>query len=181
MLGLGFSSHSQNPQSYTDAALALRPAPAVCEKLCQVYLERVDPIVRVLHRPSLMDFLLHGKPYLDYHDTDPVLDVLRSAVFFLAIVSLPEERCQSMFDTDRTSFIATYRLACEVALDRAQLVTTGDVTVVQSFVLYLVGITAHSLTMLKPIYTDARSRSPSDLMIVAARLGPYFQSQSALQ
>lgn len=141
VLGLGFS-HSQNPQSYIDAALALRPALAVCNKLCQVYLNRVDPVVRIFHRPSLMDFLLDGKSYLDYQDTDPVLDVLRSAVFFVAIVSLTEEQCHSMFDADQTSLIATYRLACEVALDRAGLITTEDITVLQSLVLYLVCITA---------------------------------------
>lgn len=144
ILGLGFS-HSQNPQSYIDAALALRPALAVCKKLYQAYLHGVDPIVRLFHCPSLMDFLLDGKSYLDYHDSDPILDVLRSAVFFVAIVSLTEEQCHSMFDADRTSLIATYRLACEVALDRAGLITTEDITVLQSLVLYLVSITPASL------------------------------------
>ena len=144
MLALGFGSHFQSPQSYIDAALALRPAPAVCKKLCQVYLDRVDPIIRIFHRPSLMGFLLEGKSYLDYHDNNPVLDVLKSSVFVVAIVSLTEEQCQSLFDADRTSFIATHRLACEAALDRAGLITTEDITVLQSFVLYLVCITRDS-------------------------------------
>ena len=182
MLGLGFRSHSQNPQSYIDAALALRPAPAVCKKLCEAYLHRVDPIVRVLHRPSLIEFLLGGKPYLGYHDTSPVLDVLRSAVFFVAVVSLTEEQCHSIFESDRASFITTYRLACEVALDRAGLITTEDITVLQSFVLYLV---RGSVYILPPLcwlaYTDTFSRSLSALMTVAARLGLCFLLQSALQ
>ena len=88
-----------------------------------------------------MDFLLGGRSYLNYHDTDPILDVLRSAVFVVTIVSLTEEQCHSMFDADKTSLIATYRLACEVALDRAGLITTEDITVLQSFVLYIVCIT----------------------------------------
>ena len=91
-----------------------------------------------------MGFLLDGKPYLDYHDTDPVLDVLRSAVFVVAAVSLTESQCHSIFDADRTSFIATYRLACEVSLDRAGLITTEDITVLQSFVLYLVRISSRT-------------------------------------
>ena len=157
VLALGFSSHSQNPQSYIDAALALRPGPAVCKKLCQVYLDRVDPIIRVFHRPSLMDFLLEGKPYLDYHDNNPVLDVLRSSVFVVAVVSLTEEQCHSLFDADKTSFIATHRLACEVALDRAGLITTEDITVLQSFVLYLVCITAR---IGKSMLTHAQDRHP---------------------
>lgn len=159
MLGLGFSSHSQNPQSYIDAALTLRPVPAVCKKLCQAYLQRVDPIIRVFHRPSLMDFLLGGGSYLNYHDTDPILDVLRSAVFVVAIVSLTEEQCHFMFDADKKSLIATYRLACEVALDRAGLITTEDITVLQSFVLYIIAVRSHD-----------RSRTAWTLFPIAVRL-----------
>ncbi len=85
VLGLSLSGYSRNPPSYIDATLALRPSPTISKKLCQAYLERVDPIVRVLHRPSPTDFLLEGKSYFDYHDTDPILDVLRSAVFFIAM------------------------------------------------------------------------------------------------
>lgn len=107
-----------------------------------------------------MNFLLDGKSYLDYRDTDPVLDVLRSAVFMVAAVSLTEEKCLALFDTDRTSFIATYRLACEVALDRAGLITTEDITVLQSFVLYLVSITAciPSPWFGTPMLTQAKDR-----------------------
>ena len=148
VLGLGSSSHSKNPQSYLDSALALRHNNTVFKKLCQAYLDRVDPLVRVFHRPSLMDFLLDGKSYLGYRDTDPVLDVLMSAVFFVAVVSLTEERCHALFDANKTSLIATYRFACELALDRVGLITTEDITVLQSFVLYLVR-------------TDARIPAPS--------------------
>ena len=107
-----------------------------------------------------MDFLLHGKSYLDYHDTDPVLDVLRSAVFVIAVVSLTEEKCHFIFDTDRTSLIATHRLACEAALDRAGLITTEDITVLQSFVLYLVRITTRipSPSFGKVMLTHAQDR-----------------------
>ena len=159
ILGLGLS-HVHNLQSYVDAALALRPAPATCKKLCQAYLERVDPLVRVFHRPSLVAFLLDGKSYLHYHDTDPILDVLRSAVFFIAIVSLTEEQCRSTFDTDRASLIAIYRFACENALDRVGLITTEDISVVQSLVLYLVRIAAriHSLNLAQHVLTDAQVR-----------------------
>lgn len=86
----------------------------------------------------MIGFLLRGKTYLNYNDTDPVLDLLRAAVFFLTVVTLSDEQCISAFDTDKSSLIATHRLACELALDRVGLIATEDITVLQSFVLYLV-------------------------------------------
>jgi hypothetical protein len=35
-------------------------------QLCQIYLEQVDPIIKILHRPSVEKWLLHGEQYLDY-------------------------------------------------------------------------------------------------------------------
>ena len=137
ILGFGIGHH-QSHQTYIDATFALRPPFAVCQKLCQAYIDRVHPLVKVLHRPTLVAFLLHGKTYLHYRDTDPVLDLLRAAVFFLAVVTLTDEQCRSSFDTDKSSLTSTHRLACELALDRVGLISTEDITVLQSFVLYLV-------------------------------------------
>lgn len=136
LFGFGFGNHS--PQTYIDAALALRPSPAVSRKLCQAYMDRVHPLVKILHGPTLVSFLLDGRPYLDYRNTDPVLDLLRASVSFLAIATLSNEQCQSDYDTEKSSLLATYRFACELALDRAGLIYTKDITVLQSFLLYLV-------------------------------------------
>lgn len=137
VLGFGIG-HFQSQQTYLDAALALRPPHAVHQKLCQAYVDRVAPAVKVLHCPTLTGFLLYDKPYLGYHDTDPILDLLRAAVFFMAIVTLTDDQCRSEFNIDKPSLVDNHRLACEVALDRVGLITTEDVTVLQSFVLYLV-------------------------------------------
>ncbi|MCJ1319516.1 hypothetical protein MMC15_004852 [Xylographa vitiligo] len=152
-------SHVHNLQSYVEAALALRPAPAICKKLYQAYLKRVDPLVRGFHRPLLVAFLLDGQTYLHYHDTDPVLDLLRSAVLLIAIVSLTEEQCRSTFDADRVGLIAFYRFACENALDRVGLITTKEISVLQSLVLYLFAVRTYD-----------RSRTAWTLFSIAARL-----------
>lgn len=147
IFGLGHSH-----QTYVDAALASRPTPAVCKKLCQAYVDRVHPLVKILHRPSLVAFLLRGESYLDYRDTDPVLDLVRAAVFFLVVATLSNEQCRSSFDTEKASLLATYRLACEVALDRVGLMTTDDMTVLQSLVLYIVRSTKDFRIMADAIY-----------------------------
>ena len=136
MLGFGVGQH-QN-QTYTNAPLASRPPFAVCQKLCQAYIDRVHPPVKALHLPTLLPFLRHGGTYLDYDEMDPVLDLLRAAVFFLTVVTLSEEQCKSDFDMEKSTLVSNYRLACEMAMDRVGLVATEDITILQSFVLYLV-------------------------------------------
>lgn len=43
-----------------------RPATVSEQQLCHIYIEQVDPIIKILHRPSLEAFMLNGKPYLGY-------------------------------------------------------------------------------------------------------------------
>lgn len=108
------------------------------KKICNLYLQRVDPIVKILHRPSLMDHFLHDRPYLHYNDSDPVVDLLKAAVLFITSATASEEQCRDVFTTPKTSLVAIHRMACEVFIDRVGLIDTEDVTVLQAFVLYLV-------------------------------------------
>jgi hypothetical protein len=118
--------------------LALHPDPVTCEKLVRAYLNRVDPMVKVFHCPSLVRCLLHGEPYLDYSATDIVLDVIKAAVFLITIVSLDGNQCRSLFISERPDLLNKYRLACEISFERVGLINTEDIAVLQAFVLYLV-------------------------------------------
>jgi hypothetical protein len=137
VLGVG-SSYTGGLRSLVAGFLALRPTPAVCAQLCEVYLRQVDPIIKILHRPSLAEFMVDGKPYLRYAHGHLAVEALSSAVCYAAINSMTEEQCQSMFHASKSAVVSDYRVACEGALERAGLITTNDVTVLQAFVLYLV-------------------------------------------
>lgn len=83
--------------------------------------------------------MLDGEPYLGYDDGHFSVEALSSAVCYSALSSMTEEQCQSMFHASKSTVTGDYRVACERAVERAGLITTTDITVLQAFVLYLVG------------------------------------------
>ena len=137
MLGLGPSS-LRDPGAYLEATMATKHTPEICAKLWEVYANRVDPIVRVFHQPTLHEFVVMGKTYLKYQDGDPTLNLIRSSVFFVAIATLQDSQCRALFGLDKQALMDNYRNACELFLQQVDLIVTEDIAVLQSFMLYLV-------------------------------------------
>ena len=155
--------------------MASRPTPQICAKLWDIYVDRVDPITRIFHQPTMCEFIIHGKPYLKYRGNEPVLDLIRSSIFFIAVATLQDSQCRSSFGIDKQAAMDTYRNACEFALEQVELIVTEDITVLQSFMLYLVGTSFVQLTIFTNIIqlairTYDRSRKTWTLFSVAVRL-----------
>ncbi|KAG6005771.1 hypothetical protein E4U21_007722 [Claviceps maximensis] len=108
-------------------------------QLCKVYLRNVDPVIKILHRPSLSTWMLDGNGYLGYPEDHTSIQALESAVCYAAANTLSEVQCQAMFRTSKPTMVSTYRRKCEMAFERAGLLTTRCIVILQSFVLYLVG------------------------------------------
>ncbi|OAA65545.1 Transcription factor [Niveomyces insectorum RCEF 264] len=111
----------------------------LARRLCQVYLDQVDPITKILHRPSIAKLMLRGDDYLNYPDGHVSVEALRAAVMYAAACSMTDRQCGSLLSADKPRLVAGCRRACEGALERADLLTTRDITALQAFVLYLVG------------------------------------------
>ncbi|RFU28557.1 hypothetical protein B7463_g7777, partial [Scytalidium lignicola] len=132
-LCFGGSTGSTSPNlTNRDVSIALG-------RLCQVYLDQVDPVFKILHRPSLRKLLQHDSTYLGYPEGHASVIALGAAVCYVATCSLSETQCRDMFQTSKAALVTQYRRACETALDRADVLVTEDITVLQTFVLYLVG------------------------------------------
>ncbi|KAF2136060.1 uncharacterized protein K452DRAFT_280562, partial [Aplosporella prunicola CBS 121167] len=154
---LGFGGPSHRPSAPTVQAYR--------DKLCQVYLRQVDPIIKLLHRPSLTNWMLHGLPYLNYPPGHPSLEALGSAVCFSAASSMTENQCWTMFHTSRAGVVADCRRTCEAAIERSGLLATRDMTLLQAFVLYL----ASSISMVARRCED-RTRAVWTLLALAVRI-----------
>ncbi|KAI1387312.1 uncharacterized protein F4822DRAFT_406119 [Hypoxylon trugodes] len=107
-------------------------------QLCEVFLRQVDPVFKLLHRPSLSRFMLNGQRYLTYEPDHICSRCVRSVVCYSALASMTENQCQNMFGICKSAAIVEYRAACEAALEQSELLTTNDITVLQAFMLYLV-------------------------------------------
>jgi hypothetical protein len=106
--------------------------------LVEIFLHQVDPVLKILHRPSLCAYLLEGKPYLDYARGDPIPAALASAVFYMASSTLAEDQCLALLAETKEKVLTTYKNETKAALARVDFLVTNDVTVLQAFVLSLV-------------------------------------------
>jgi hypothetical protein len=110
------------------------------KKLCQVYLRQVDPVVKILHRPSLSEWLMQGKSYLGLPSDYTPADALKSAVCYSAASSMTEHQCRSVFNVSKSTLVDGHRKACEAGLERSNLLAAQDMTALQAFVLYMVSL-----------------------------------------
>lgn len=108
------------------------------EQLCEIFMGQVDPVFKILHGPSLREFLVDGKPYLDYEPGHSAPAALASAVYYAAICSLSNEQCAVLFGNSKKVVVANYQRDAEAALLNADVTTTNDLTVLLAYVLFLV-------------------------------------------
>lgn len=130
VLGLGYMTAHPSQVYIT--------SPALAAQLCHIYNRQVDPIIKIMHRPTLNAYLVDCKSFLDYDLRDPRPAALRAAVCYAAVASMTEEQCQATFSCPKLKVLPEFRDVCDVALNKAGLLTTKDMAVLQAFVLYLV-------------------------------------------
>lgn len=113
------------------------PTPIELETCWHIFLENVDPVVRILHKPTIRNLLdeaqqqgLEGLP-------KPSIALLL-AICFCAMVTLDPWRSRALFNTDGNEAMQHCKHAVEHAMAEAQLIQTHDIQVLQAFTLFLV-------------------------------------------
>ncbi|KAJ5899478.1 hypothetical protein N7495_004222 [Penicillium taxi] len=128
-------SHStdSSPQSHKGVYIS----PDIRRTLCEIYIRNVDPLFKVLHRPSLCAFLCEDKPYLDYEQGHQAPATLAVAVYYAAVGTVDDAQCHLIFGTDKKTISAELQKDTEAALIKSDFVTTEDLTVLQAYVISL--------------------------------------------
>jgi hypothetical protein len=135
---------SESPEGLSSSPQASRRLylqPQIRHRLCDIFFRNVDPLFKILHRPSLQAFIKDGKRYLDYEQDHQAPATLASAIYLCAVCTLDEMECQSMFNTSKKVIVAEFQQETESALAKADFVTTNDLTVLQAYIISLVSTT----------------------------------------
>jgi hypothetical protein len=98
-----------------------------------IYCERVDPLIKVLHKPSIETILL-----VDLGTSDKSMTALLFAICFSAVSSLTDTEVMENLSLNRTDVVKNYKFAAEQALVNANLTETQEIVTLQAFVIYLV-------------------------------------------
>ena len=125
------------------------PPRAVMFALLDVFLYRIDPILKVTHAPSLRTLLF------DRPTSGPAPEALKFAVYFTTVCSLDENECLEIIGQEKVETLARFRLATEILLSRADLLSTTDLTVLQAFIIFLVSLFTEISTLLMPPRLDS--------------------------
>lgn len=104
-----------------------------------IYKERVEPLTKLLHLPSL-EQAVTGHRSVDF---DAGTRCIMLSIYYGAVTSLGEEECGQLFQTGQARVLSVLRDEVEGMLSKAMLIHTGDIQPLQALVLYLIFLRHH--------------------------------------
>ena len=108
-------------------------------QLWQVYLDNVDPLLKLTHTPTLQKRVIEASGRISSRlSIDKDLEALLFNIYFISINSLTEAESVASFGVPKSSLQARFLVASQQALLNANLMRTLDLTVLQAFMLHLV-------------------------------------------
>ncbi|KAI1422984.1 fungal-specific transcription factor domain-containing protein [Xylaria sp. FL1777] len=116
-----------------------RPSPAHAFRLWQTFLEKVNPLTKVIHVPSV-------QPKLVEATTDPGsipknVEALLFSIYAMAVAALDERECQQQLGCAKEEAYQRFSTGCRIALMRIGILKTYDLVVLQALVLYFFSLT----------------------------------------
>lgn len=118
----------------------LHPNPVQIFQLWQVYLNNVDPLLKVTHTPTLQGRIIEATSNLD--NVAPALEALMFSIYAISVMSLTTEECQASFNSSRDEMLSKYQFACQQALLNSEYLRTNDRECLAAFYLFLVSRSA---------------------------------------
>ncbi|KAF2152741.1 hypothetical protein K461DRAFT_328105 [Myriangium duriaei CBS 260.36] len=107
-------------------------------RLWQIYMERVNPLIQVVHAPSLQKSIIDATT--DLSKADPNLVALMFSIYSVAVHSLTPEECQAAFSTSQEYLVIRYQFGCQQALLEAEFPRTISRDCLVALYLYLISL-----------------------------------------
>ncbi|KAI0910424.1 hypothetical protein F4823DRAFT_637809 [Ustulina deusta] len=112
----------------------LRPLPSQVFYIWEIFVENVDPFIKVLHVPTIGKTIKEAKGKFNLMARG--MEALMFAISLAAVTSLHEAEVEENFGESRQTLLARLRLGTEQALSRAGVLNTTDISTVQAFIIY---------------------------------------------
>ncbi|KAK8098131.1 uncharacterized protein PG998_013617 [Apiospora kogelbergensis] len=116
----------------------LHPEPIQIFRLWQIYLDNVDPLLKVTHTPTLQGRIVEAASKLKGIGSD--LEALMFSIYSMAILSLDKDECQTMFGMDKSDLTTKYQFACQQALSNASFLRCDSRDCLTALFLYLLAV-----------------------------------------
>lgn len=114
----------------------LWPEAAHVFRLWQIYLDRVNPLTKIIHVPTLQPHIADAAA--DSHSVPKNIEALLFSIFLMAVVSLTPEECQLLLGYSKEEAYTRFSSGVRLTLLRMGFLKSHDLTTLQALVIYLV-------------------------------------------
>lgn len=124
-----FNSLASNLQNF-------HPSPDQIMVLWRIFVDQVDPIIRMLHKPTMQTTIMEVKDHLE--GMSKPLEALVFSIYFASITSMTQEQCLADLGEGKAVLLSRYRFAVQQSLARAGFLSAHNILTLQALVIYLV-------------------------------------------
>ncbi|PMD40982.1 hypothetical protein L207DRAFT_529269 [Hyaloscypha variabilis F] len=114
------------------------PSTKLIYKLWEIFLNNVNPLVKIIHVPTVQRQLLEAS--VDLENVSRPFEALMFAIYASAITSLKNEQCIELTGFSKLQLQKQYYKIGQLALARAGIFGTTDIVVLQAAVLFVVSL-----------------------------------------
>ncbi|KAF8861905.1 hypothetical protein BDZ45DRAFT_617784, partial [Acephala macrosclerotiorum] len=159
------------PSEVTETNLAfLHPSPVQIFRLWQTFLDRINPLTKIIHAPTAQQRILEASA--DLENIPKSIEALMFSIYYFAATSLTNEESKSLFGKEQIVLTREFKNGAHQALINASFLKSSDITTLQAFVLYLV-IDPRSLYSLTGLAIRIAHRMGLDTSAFTPTLPPF--------
>jgi hypothetical protein len=119
----------------------VRPSYAHSGVLFQLYFANVDPVCKILHRPTATTYFSNLEALVDPLTNQfkfKSFAAVTFAMYFAAVVSMPPEECLTQLGDSKDVLVVRFRRDTEVALVAADFLNSLEIITLQALTIYIV-------------------------------------------
>jgi hypothetical protein len=124
------------PGTTEDQIKSSHPSPQGGNFLIDIFIEKVDPFVRILHKPTLLLQVNHFRRGI--LSGPEKFECLLFTVYSLALLAVDPQKCLDYLEEDRDTLLARYRQCVEHRLNDLRISTTHKLPSLQAYLLHIV-------------------------------------------
>ena len=113
----------------------LHPEPVQIFRLWHLYLENVNPLLRVTHAPTMQGRIIEAVS--DMKNVNPIFEALLFGIYSMAIVSVAIEECPVLFGLSKSDLLTKYQFGCQQALLNCGFLRCSDRDCLTALYLYM--------------------------------------------
>ncbi|KAH8592662.1 fungal-specific transcription factor domain-containing protein [Bisporella sp. PMI_857] len=117
------------------------PSPSQIPFYWQVFVENVDPLVKIFHIPSMNKVVREIQNNL--RSLSKTKEALLFAICFASVTSMTPDEVRLSLHAEKSTLIAQFRYGTERALARASFMTSSEMMILQALVLFLSCVRRH--------------------------------------